>query len=249
MARETETPEEERPGAGPGPAEDDHWSGSDRVVQVRPHVWRWLAARIGDGPVLEIGPGLRPTAPARSSTFVDASAHALRRLAAQGARTVPVDGNLPFLDREFEAVLAFEVVEHVEEDEALLAEMARVTRPGGLLILSTPVHRSMWSPLDEACGHVRRDEPDTVFGKVTEAGYEVGGFTWFPASSRRVIRIRARTLRRYRRLSTAVVQSLVFPFQAAYHRWFGRVSWKAPASAVPAEADDLMLWARRSAEP
>ena len=247
--RETETPEEERPDAEPVPGGDDHWSGSDRVVQVRPHVWRWLAARIGDGPVLEIGPGLRPTAPARSSTFVDASAHALRRLAAHGARAVPVDGSLPFADHAFEAVLAFEVVEHVEDDEGLLAEMARVTRPGGLLILSTPVHRSMWSPLDEACGHVRRDEPDIVFGKVARAGYEVGGFTWFRASSRRLTRIRARTLRRYRRLSTAVVQTLVFPFQAAYQGWFGRVTWKAPASAVPAEADDLMLWARRSAEP
>jgi SAM-dependent methyltransferase len=247
MARETETPQEERPDAGSVPG-DDHWSGSDRVVQVRPHVWRWLEARIGDGPVLEIGPGLRPTAPARSSTFVDASAHALRRLTARGARAVPVDGRLPFPDRAFEAVLAFEVVEHVEDDEGLLAEMARVTRPGGLLILSTPVHRSMWSSLDEACGHVRRDEPDTVFRKVSEAGYEVGGFTWFRASSRRVTRIRARTLRRYRGLSTALVQTFVFPFQAAYHRWFGRVTWKAPASAVPAEADDVMLWARRSAE-
>ena len=248
MASETETPEEERPAAGSPPAGDDHWSGSDRVVQVRPHVWRWLAARIGNGPVLEIGPGLRPTAPARSSTFVDASAHALRRLAAQGARAVRVDGSLPFFDHEFEAVLAFEVVEHVQDDEGLLAEMARVTRPGGLLILSTPVHRSMWSPLDEACGHVRRDEPIALFAKIAKAGYEVGGFTWFPATSRRLTRIRARTLRRYRRLSTALVQTLVFPLQAGYHRVFGRVNWKAPASAVPAEADDLMLWARRSAE-
>ena len=36
-------------------AEHDHWSGSRHVVQVRPHVWNWLAPRIGGGEVLEIG--------------------------------------------------------------------------------------------------------------------------------------------------------------------------------------------------
>jgi SAM-dependent methyltransferase len=215
------------------------------VVQVRPHVWRWLAPRVPGGAILEIGPGLRPTAPAATSTFVDASAHALSRLAARGARTVPAGGALPFAGGSFDAVLAFEVVEHVPDDEALLAEIGRVVRPDGLLILSTPVHAAMWSALDDACGHVRRDEPGVLFEKVGAAGFEVGGFTWTGPSPHRLTRLRARTLHRYRRLSTAVVQSLVFPFQAAYHRSFGRVSWKPPSAGVPAEADDVMLWARR----
>jgi SAM-dependent methyltransferase len=227
---------------------DDHWSGSRRVVQVRPHVWNWLAPRVGAGEVLEIGPGLRPTAPVRTSTFIDASGHALERLAARGGRTAEVAGALPFADGSFDAVLAFEVLEHVQEDTRLLEEIARVTRPAGLLVVSTPVDPSKWSPLDDACGHVRRDEPEVLFTKVAAAGYEIGGYQWAPESSRRLTSIRARALRRSRRVSTAFVQTLVFPFHAAYQRIFAKIRWTAPSVPVPAEADDVMLWARRTGE-
>jgi SAM-dependent methyltransferase len=240
--RELETPDERHDADDPA---GDHWSGSRRVVQVRPHVWRWLAPRIGGGSVLEIGPGLRPTAPVATSTFIDASAHALERLAASGGRTVPARQALPFPDGSFDAVLAFEVVEHVEDDTGLIDEMARVSRPGAVLILSTPVHASMWSPLDDACGHVRRDEPQDLLGKVRAAGFEIGGHTWTPAASRRITKVRARALTSNRRLSTAFVQTLIFPFHAAYQGMFAKLRWSRPDVPIPPEADDVMLWATR----
>ncbi|MDQ4108339.1 MAG: class I SAM-dependent methyltransferase [Actinomycetota bacterium] len=246
--REVETPED---GSGSPQATQvraDHWSGSQHVVQVRPHVWNWLAPRIGGGSVLEIGPGLRPTAPVATSTFVDASAHALERLAARGGRAVPAGETLPFADRSFDAVLAFEVVEHVENDTALLHEIARVSGPGGVLILSTPVHASMWSALDDACGHVRRDEPGILFDKIRAAGFEIGGYTWAPAGARPLTKLRALALANNRRLSTAFVQTLIFPFHAAYQRMFGKLRWSSPDGPVPAEADGVMLWARRSSD-
>lgn len=226
-------------------ATPDHWLGSRRVVQVRPHVWNWLAPRMGSGSVLEIGPGLRPTAPVATSTFIDASAHALDRLSARGGRTVTAGGALPFPDGSFDAVLAFEVVEHVEDDTGLLDEIARVSRLGGMLILSTPVHASMWSPLDDACGHVRRDEPEVLFDKVRGAGFQIGGYTWTPAGPRLLTRLRARALSSNRRLSTAFVQTLIFPFHATYQRMFAKLRWSSVADPVPPQADDLMLWAAR----
>lgn len=246
--REVETPEEPSGSPRADLQQADHWSGSRRVVQVRPHVWNWLAPRVGGGSVLEIGPGLRPTAPVATSTFIDASAHALNRLSARGGRTVPAGEALPFPDRSFDAVLAFEVVEHVEGDTGLLEEMARVSRPGGILILSTPIHASMWSPLDDACGHVRRDEPEALFEKIRAAGFEIGGYAWTPAGSRRVTQFRARALTFNRRLSTAFVQTLIFPFHAAYQRMFGKLRWISPADPVPPEADDVMLWASRAGD-
>jgi SAM-dependent methyltransferase len=226
-------------------AEVDKWSGSRHVVQVRPHVWDWLQPRLGSGPVLEIGPGLRPTAPVADSTFVDASIHALRRLEARGARTAEAASSLPFESRSFGAALAFEVLEHVDDDVALLDEIARVVMPGGLLVLSTPVHAAMWSPLDDACGHVRRDEPDVLLEKVRAAGFDVGGLAWSGPAPRALTSLRARALRSNRRLSTAFVQRWIFPFHAAYQRWFQRVRWTAPDRPVPSGADDLVLWARR----
>jgi SAM-dependent methyltransferase len=245
--REIETPDE-RQGPAADHAAPDHWSGSRRVVQVRPHVWNWVAPRVGAGSVLEIGPGLRPTAPVATSTFTDASAHALNRLAAKGGRTVPARDALPFADRSFGAVLAFEVVEHVADDTGLLDEMARVSRPGGVLILSTPIHASMWSPLDDACGHVRRDEPEVLFEKVQAAGFEIGGYTWTGAGSPRITKVRARALTSNRRLSTAFVQTLIFPFHATYQRMFAKLEWTSPDVPVPSEADDVMLWAARAGD-
>jgi SAM-dependent methyltransferase len=200
---------------------------------------------MGSGSVLEIGPGLRPTAPVATSTFIDASAHALDRLSARGGRTVTAGGALPFPDGSFDAVLAFEVVEHVEDDTGLLDEIARVSRLGGMLILSTPVHASMWSPLDDACGHVRRDEPEVLFDKVRGAGFQIGGYTWTPAGPRLLTRLRARALSSNRRLSTAFVQTLIFPFHATYQRMFAKLRWSSVADPVPPQADDLMLWAAR----
>jgi HAD superfamily hydrolase (TIGR01549 family) len=56
-------------------------------------------------------------------------------------------------DRSFDKVLMSEVVEHVPEPERAIAEAARVLRPGGLLVASTP---SRFAPLNLAYGVKRR---------------------------------------------------------------------------------------------
>lgn len=49
----------------------------------------------------------------------------------------------PFDDRYFDVVASFEVVEHLRRPERALAEMYRVLKPGGTLVISTPNSRSM----------------------------------------------------------------------------------------------------------
>jgi SAM-dependent methyltransferase len=48
------------------------------------------------------------------------------------------DLGLPFADREFDAVVCFQVIEHVRDHERFAAEIARVLKPHGLAILATP---------------------------------------------------------------------------------------------------------------
>ncbi len=55
--------------------------------------------------------------------------------------------NLPFADNSFGAVMLTEVLEHTRDDRATLQEIARVMRPGGTLLLSTP-HRGLFAGLD-----------------------------------------------------------------------------------------------------
>ncbi len=54
---------------------------------------------------------------------------------------------LPFADQSFGAVMLTEVLEHTRDDRATLKEIARVTRPGGVLLVSTP-HRGLFAALD-----------------------------------------------------------------------------------------------------
>ena len=46
--------------------------------------------------------------------------------------------NLPYPDAHFDAVVLLDVLEHVADERAVVAEIARVLRPGGLLIVSVP---------------------------------------------------------------------------------------------------------------
>ena len=54
---------------------------------------------------------------------------------------------IPFVDESFGAVMLTEVLEHTRDDRATLNEIARVTRSGGTLLLSTP-HRGLFAGLD-----------------------------------------------------------------------------------------------------
>jgi len=57
---------------------------------------------------------------------------------------------LPFDDASFDAVTSFDVLYHawVTDDRAAVAEMARVVRPGGVLLVRVPALRALWGAHD-----------------------------------------------------------------------------------------------------
>lgn len=64
-----------------------------------------------------------------------------RAARARGVRVHVADveaGPLPFAAAAFDAVIAGEVIEHLIDTDHLLAELARVTRPGGAAVVTTP---------------------------------------------------------------------------------------------------------------
>lgn len=70
----------------------------------------------------------------------------LREVGLDGATWVQmVDYSLPFEDGEFDVVFFLETAEHVSRPACLLRELARVTSPGGTMILSTP--NVLWEPM------------------------------------------------------------------------------------------------------
>lgn len=77
---------------------------------------------------------------------------------------------LPF-DREFDVLGAFDVIEHIEEDEAVMASAHRALRPGGKLLLTVPQHRWLWSAADDYAHHKRRYTRAEMVGKLERAGF------------------------------------------------------------------------------
>lgn len=57
-----------------------------------------------------------------------------------------VGENLPFPDASFDFVFSNEVIEHVADDRQYAAEMARVTRPGGRIVVFCP---NRWYPVEQ----------------------------------------------------------------------------------------------------
>jgi SAM-dependent methyltransferase len=71
------------------------------------------------------------------------------------------------------AVTLMDVLEHVDDDEAALREMMRLVRPGGLVVVTVPALRWLWSDWDVALHHRRRYHRAGLLRLARQCGAEV----------------------------------------------------------------------------
>ena len=154
---------------------DALWSAAYLVPPHRFNTWRDLSVLAATATArLEVGPGLRPRLPVCGTHFVDVSEPAVRQLREHGGVATLSDVTaLPFRDRAFDLVCAFDIVEHVDDDRRVFAELSRVARRGASVLLSVPLHQMRWTAFDALVGHVRRYEPDHLLALLHEHGLTV----------------------------------------------------------------------------
>lgn len=146
----------------------------------------WIFAHIephlGDD-VLEVGAGHgtfteRFTARASRVVATDVSERCcelLRTRFANDERVTVVDGSteaavgMP----PFDAAVLTNVLEHIEDDDAALADLAASLKPGGRLCLWVPAFQLLYSDWDRQIGHYRRYRKGELKKQLTRAGYEV----------------------------------------------------------------------------
>ena len=133
---------------------------------------------------------------------LDGDAEGLRFCRERGAaRLVRADGSsIPIRGAAAGVVLALDVLEHLEDDEAALAEIARILRPGGFLLANVPALPALFSEHDRALGHRRRYRRGELEARARAAGFAIlrstgWGFPLLPfvALSRRFRRAGARS--------------------------------------------------------
>lgn len=81
--------------------------------------------------------------------------------------------------RQYDVVGAFDVLEHIDDDEAALRGMAAAVAPGGGLLVTVPQHPRLWSQADTYACHVRRYERSTLLARMTAAGFAIRRVTSF----------------------------------------------------------------------
>ena len=135
-----------------------------------PDIERYLEVGCGTGYVLAEVAGAYPQARVTGTEIFSAGLpFAARRLPA--AELLQMDARrIPYVE-EFDVIGAFDVLEHIQEDESVLAEMSRVLRPGGGIILTVPQHPWLWSRPDEYACHVRRYRRGELQTKLRRAGF------------------------------------------------------------------------------
>lgn len=166
-------------------AEANHW-----WFRSRNRVLLWmLSERVSEfGRLLEVGCGtgfvlqaIRQAYPGvelfGSEFFEEGLVHARGRI--PSATFTQLDARIMRDSRKYDVIGAFDVIEHIEEDDLVLANLARGLKGGGKLLLTVPQHGWLWSVVDERACHVRRYTRRELMAKVEGAGLQVEYVTSF----------------------------------------------------------------------
>ncbi|HTA77726.1 MAG TPA: class I SAM-dependent methyltransferase [bacterium] len=97
--------------------------------------------------------------------------HASQRIPA--AQFFQMDARAIPFENYFNSAGAFDVLEHIPEDEKVLASLFRSVSTGGGILITVPQHRFLWTYADQFAGHVRRYSSLELKEKAEKAGFKV----------------------------------------------------------------------------
>lgn len=155
-------------GMTPGRALDIGAAGGGNTRVLRAHGWDAVALEYGaDGAEVAHGRGL--------ATLRGDALH------------------LPFADESLDLVVAFDLLEHLHDDNSAVAEVRRVLRPDGTYLVAVPADPRLWSKHDEAVDHVRRYTRPELVGVIERGGFDIVAVKSWNVLLRPVVALRRRS--------------------------------------------------------
>jgi len=86
---------------------------------------------------------------------------------------VQIDATSNYMDKKFDIIGAFDVIEHIEDDEKVIENVARSLRDEGYFIVTVPQYKFLWTQLDEWVKHKRRYSRKELIAKLKSGGFEI----------------------------------------------------------------------------
>jgi SAM-dependent methyltransferase len=166
-------------------ADEEHWWYRGRRRVLRSALDRLPLG--ADADILDAGCGsgrtMQELARYGRVVGVDASETALRTARERGRANVRLGGieALPFPDDAFDLITCLDVLEHLPDDRAALAELRRVCRPEGWLVVTVPAYPRLWSAHDVVNHHYRRYRRRELRAAAVHAGWKHERDTHFNA--------------------------------------------------------------------
>jgi len=111
---------------------------------------------------------------------MDVSRRTLERLDRPGRTLIEADLTKPLrAAARYHAVLALDVIEHLDDDREAVRRLGELLVPGGTLVVSVPALPAMFSEFDAVQGHRRRYLPDTLVAAFDGSGLRIERTFWW----------------------------------------------------------------------
>ena len=94
-------------------------------------------------------------------------------------RVVSGAETLPFADASFDAVVALDVIEHLDDDLGAAREIRRILKPGGAAVIFVPAFAILWGHNDVISHHRRRYNHKTLHAVLSAAGFRLTRLGYF----------------------------------------------------------------------
>ena len=86
---------------------------------------------------------------------------------------------MPEFDRQFDLIVLFDVIEHIDEDGESLLNLCKLLKPGGRIVLTVPAFAFLWSQHDEENHHKRRYSRNSLSSLVISNGLSLDYISYF----------------------------------------------------------------------
>jgi len=143
------------------------------VLRYAPGATRILEVGCGTGFVLQALRAACPSASVAGNELHSAGLSYAHSRHGEAVELIQADARRPCLRHALDLVCALDVLEHIDEDDAVLGGIREALCHDGVLIAAVPQHPWLWSESDDLSRHVRRYRVGEIEKKVRAAGFKL----------------------------------------------------------------------------